>query len=127
MRGADVGDPIPHGFVDGILQRTGAGTDPADLGPQQPHAVNVEFLTAHVLLAHVDDAFHSEERTDGCGGYAVLPCTGFGNDAMLAHSARQQSLAKAVVDLVGASVEQVLTFEVDFCSPELPSQTRCQI
>src|ERR1700684_1096499 len=120
MRGADIGDPIPHGFADGILQCAGAGTDPADLRPEQAHAVDVELLTAHVLLTHVDDAFHPKERTDGCGGYAVLARAGFGDDAMLAHAARQQALSETVVDLVGAGVQQILTFEVDFCSAKLP-------
>ena len=100
---------------------------PRTSAPEQAHAVYVELLAAHVLLAHVHDAFHSEEGADGCSGYAMLPCTGFGDDAMLAHAARQQPLAKTVVDLVGAGVQQILAFEVNLCPAQLAGQPRCQV
>ena len=101
--------------------------DPAHLCSEQAHAVYVELLAAHVFLAHVHNAFHAEQGTHGGRGYAVLPGAGFGDDAMFAHAAGKQALAKAVVDLVGAGVEQVLAFEVDFRPAQLAGQPRCQI
>ncbi len=127
MRRAHVGDPIPHGFIDGVFQRSGAGTDAADLRPEQAHAVYIQLLTAHIFLAHVDNAFHAEEGAHGRGGYSVLPSAGLGDDAVLAHAARQQSLAEAVVDLVGAGVQQILAFEVNACPAQLPGQALCQV
>ena len=41
----------------------------------------------------------------------MLAGTGFGNHAGLAHASRQQRLADAVVDLVGAGVVEVFAFE----------------
>ena len=35
MRGADVGDPVAHGFVDGVFERARAGIDAAHFGAQQ--------------------------------------------------------------------------------------------
>ena len=104
MRGADVGDPVAHGFVDGVFQGARAGIDAANLGSQQAHAEDVEFLAAHVFGAHVDDAFESEQGADGGGGDSVLAGSGFRDDAALAHALDQQPLAKTVVDLVRAGV-----------------------
>ena len=83
------------------------------LRAQQAHAEDVEALAAHVLLAHVDDAFEAEQRADGGGGDAMLARAGLGDDALLAHAARQQRLAEAVVDLVRAGVQQVFALEID--------------
>ena len=113
MRGADVGDPVAHGFVDGVFEGARAGVDAADFGAEQTHAEDVELLAAHVFGAHVDDALESEESADGGGGDAVLAGSGFGDDAVLAHAAREKRLADAVVDLVGSGVEEVFALEVD--------------
>ena len=123
VRGADVGDPVAHGLVDGVFEGARAGVDAADFGAEQTHAEDVELLAAHVFGAHVDDAFESEERADGGGGDAVLAGAGFGDDAVLAHAAREQGLADAVVDLVGAGVEQVFALEVDLGAAEFFGET----
>ena len=96
-----------------------AGADAAHLGAQQAHAVDVQLLAPHVLLAHVDDAFHAEQRAHGGGGHAVLAGAGFGDDAALAHAPRQQALAEAVVDFVRAGVEQVFALEIDLRAAQL--------
>src|SRR5579883_28822 len=113
MRAVDVGDPIAHSFADGILEGAAAGSDADNFRAQHAHAEDVQALAAHVFLAHVDDALESEKRADGGGGDAVLSRAGFGDDALLAHAAGEQRLAQAVVDLVGAGVEQVFALDVD--------------
>ncbi len=116
--GADVGDPVAHGLVDGVLEGGGACAYAADFGSEEAHAVDVELLAAHVFLAHVDDAFEAEEGADGGGGDAVLAGSGLGDDALLAHALGEEALADGVVDLVGAGVEEVFALEVDFGSAE---------
>ena len=110
---ADVGDPVAHRLVDGLLQRALAGLDAADLGPHQAHSVDVQGLAFHVGRAHVDDALEPEARADRGGGGAVLAGAGLGDDALLAHAAGEERLADDVVDLVGSGVEHVLALEVD--------------
>ena len=78
---ADVGDPVAHGFADGVFERAAAVGHAHDLRAQQAHAEDVEALAAHVLLAHVDDALEAEQRADRGGGDAVLAGAGFGDDA----------------------------------------------
>ncbi len=48
----------------------------------------------------------------------MLPCASLGNDAALAHAPGQQSLPKAVVDLVGTRVVEILALEPDLCATE---------
>ena len=108
---ADVGDPVAHGLVDG--QRALAGFDAPDLGAHEAHAVDVERLALHVGRAHVDDALQAKAGADGGGGGAMLSGAGLGDDALLAHADGEQGLANDVIDLMSASVEHVLTFQVD--------------
>ncbi len=61
----DVGDPVAHGFADGVFQGAAAGGDGHHLRAQQAHAEDVEALPAHVFLAHVDRAVEAEQRADG--------------------------------------------------------------
>ena len=122
VRGADVGDPVAHGFVDGVLQRARARLHAAHLGAQQPHAEDVELLPPHVFGAHVHHAFHAKQRADGRGGDAVLTGAGFGDDAMLAHAPGQQRLPNAVVDLVRAGVQQVFALQVDLRAAQFPGE-----
>ncbi len=107
VRGADVGDPVAHGFVDGVFQSATAGTYADDFRAEHAHAGNVERLARHVFRAHVHDTFESEMRGDGGGGDAVLACSGFRDDARLFHLHCEQALPDGVVDFVRAGVQQV--------------------
>ncbi len=82
---ADVGDPVAHGFVDCIFEGFAAGFDADDFGTEHTHARDVEGLACHVFGAHVNGALQAEMRGDGSGGDTVLACTGFRDDARLAH------------------------------------------
>ena len=120
--GADVGHPVAHRLVDGVLERAAAGVDGHHLGAEQAHAVDVEPLAAHVLAAHVDDAGEAERRRGGGGGHAVLAGAGLGDHPLLAHQPGEQALAEGVVDLVRAGVEQVLALEEDAGAAQLLGQ-----
>ena len=52
-------------------------------------------------------------------GDAVLAGAGLGDDAGLAHAARKQHLAEAIVDLVGAGVIELVALEVDLGTAEV--------
>ncbi len=119
MCGAHVGDPIAHGFIDGVFERAAAGIHADNFRAHQPHARDVQPLPLHVFGSHVDDAFHAEARGHGGRGHAVLPCACLCNDAALAHSLGEKRLAQAVVDLVRARMQQILAFYVNARAAEV--------
>ena len=119
----DVGDPVAHRLADCVLQRLRTGRYAAHLRAQQPHAQHVQLLPLHVHIAHVDHALHAKQRANGGRGNAVLAGAGFGNDALLAHTLRQQSLAQRVVDLVRTGVQQVFALQVDLGATEFFGQS----
>ena len=127
VRGANVGNPIAHGFVDGVLKRAAAGIDADNLRAQQAHPRNVERLPRHVFGTHVHDAFQTEMRGDGGGRNAVLARAGFGDDARLAHFHREQTLTDRVVDFVRAGVQQVFALEIDARTAELLGEARSEL
>src|SRR6266404_686566 len=99
VRGANVGDPVAHGFVDGVLEGARTGIDAANFGAEQTHAEDVKLLAAHILGAHVDHALESKQRADSSRRDAVLSGAGFRDDAVLAHPFDKQGLPEAVIDL----------------------------
>ena len=113
VRRRDVRDPVADRRADGLLESARAGLDRLDRRAQQPHALDVGLLAAHVLGAHVDDALEAEQRTRGGRRNTVLPRTRLRNDPSLAQPLGQHSLAQRIVDLVRAGVEQVLALQVD--------------
>ena len=105
------GKPFAHGVIHGVFKGSGTGTHRTHRCPEELHTENVERLAFYVNFAHVNDALKTHKRAGGRGCHTVLPCTGFGNDALLAHALGEQRLADHVVDLVGTGVGQILTFE----------------
>ena len=93
-----------------------------DLGAEQFHAEDVGLLPLDVGRAHVDDAGQVEQRAGRRGGDAVLAGAGLGDDAALAHAARQQDLAQHVVDLVRAGVVELVALEIELGAAEMPGQ-----
>src|SRR5205823_8553511 len=80
-------------------------------------------------LAHVDGALQPEAGTHGCGRHAMLPCSGLGDYPSLTHALRQPRLAERTVDLVGSSVIEVFTLQIDLAAdflgqPGLGTQRR---
>src|SRR5258708_36868251 len=127
MRGAEVGEPVAHGFIDGVFERAAAGIDGDDLGGEQAHARDVERLAGHVFGAHVNDTFEAEMRGNGGGSDAVLAGTGFGNDARLAHFQREQALPDGVIDFVRAGVQKSFALEIDARASEMRGQARSEL
>src|SRR5438552_3118689 len=107
MSGADVGDPVAHCFVDRFLKRGLTDRDWNDFRAEKFHPRDIERLSLHIDLAHVDHAFAAEPRRDCSGGDAVLTRTGFGDDAALAHSLREQNLSEGVIYFVRAGVKKI--------------------
>ena len=55
-----IGDPIPHGLVQGVLESAGTRTDRHHLGTQQFHTEDVRLLPLHINLAHIDGTGQAE-------------------------------------------------------------------
>ena len=108
-----VAAPVAYGLVGGVFQgHVAAGY--GDYGcSQHLHFLYVDVLTLHIGLAHIYDALHIHQCADGGGGDAVLSRSCLGDDAVLAHAARQQNLADGVVDFVRAGVVQVFPFQIN--------------
>src|ERR1043166_5168194 len=113
MSGPDVGDPIPHRFVDCLLESGLASGDRNHLRPEKSHPSDIEGLPFHIDLAHVNDAFAPEPGCDGCGGNPVLAGTRFSDDATFSHPLGEKDLAERIVNLVCAGVEQVFALEIN--------------
>src|SRR5580698_3979207 len=90
---ADVGDPVAHGFVDGIFQRARSRFHATHFCPQQSHPEDIKLLASHVLRAHVHNALEAEQRADSSGGYPVLTRAGLGDDAPFAHALGEKCLS----------------------------------
>jgi hypothetical protein len=86
VRITDVGDPVPHGLVDRILQRLATGIDLTHRRAQELHAQDIRGLTPHVLGAHVHMALEAEQCTRGRARDAVLSGASLGDDTRLAHA-----------------------------------------
>ena len=122
MRTTNIRHPVSHGFVDGFLQGLLPCVNRHDFRAKHLHAIDVEFLPLTIHRAHVDDTFQTEHRGDGGGGNTMLPRTGLGDDAGLAHALGEQNLADGVVDLVRAGVVQVFALEINFRAAEFFGQ-----
>ena len=83
-----------------------------DFSAEQLHAEDVGLLASDVYRAHIDVAFQAEQGASGRRSDAVLPRAGFGNDALFAHTLRENRLTERVVDLVRAGVIEVLALEI---------------
>ncbi len=114
----DVGHPVAHRFVERVLQRLRSAFHRHHGSAQQLHAIDVRRLALDVLRAHVDHALHAVARGDSGGRHPVHAGAGFGDDARLAHAAREQRLADHVVDLVRAGVVEVFALEIDLRAAE---------
>ena len=65
--------PVADRRRDCLLERARAGLDGLHAGPEQPHALDVGLLAAHVLGPHVDDALEVEQ---GAGSRRRRPRAG---------------------------------------------------
>ena len=57
----------------------------------------------------------------------MLTSTGFGDYLLLAHALCQKSLSQSIVNLVGASVKQILPLEINFGSTVVLGELICII
>src|SRR5919198_4522436 len=119
MSGPHVCDPIAHGFVDCLLKCGLASGDRHNVSAQEFHARDIKCLPLHIDTTHIDDTFAAETRGYSRSCHAVLPGAGFGNDAVFTHPACEKNLTQCVVDLVRASVQEILAFEIDFGALQL--------
>ncbi len=126
-RVTDIGDPVAQRVVHRVLQRASTRGDGDDFGAQKPHAEDIGCLSFDIVRAHVDHAFQAKLGTDRCRRYTVLSGAGLGDDAGLAHTARENDLPQNVVDLVRASMVQLVALHVDLGAAQMLGQPLSKI
>jgi len=119
-----VGDPVSDCFTCRILQGSGSSGHWYYLGPQQPHANDIQLLAPHVFLTHVDNTTKPETGTDCRGRDSVLSRACFCNDPFLAKPGCEEGLTNRVVYLVRASMVEVLALQEYPCAYKI-RETRC--
>ena len=80
--------------------------------PHQAHTEHVRRLTLNVFRTHVNATFQAQQGAGERRGYAVLACTGFSNNFGFPHTLREQRLAENLVSFMCATVQQILTLEI---------------
>mmetsp|Transcript_15479 Transcript_15479/g.33550 ORF Transcript_15479/g.33550 Transcript_15479/m.33550 type:complete len:670 (+) Transcript_15479:577-2586(+) len=120
--GPDVGDPVLHGLVDGVLQGLGSALGRDHLRSEHLHLEDVEGLSLDVNCAHVNDALEAHQGAGRGRGHAVLAGARLGDNSLLAELLGEEGLAEGVVDLVGASVGQLLALEPELGASQGLSQ-----
>ena len=122
--GLHVRDPVADRLARRLLERSRPELDRTHLRAEQLHPLDVRPLPAHVLAAHVDDAFETEPRADGRRRNPVLSRPGLRDDALLAEPSREHRLAERVVELVRAGVEEILALQVEALVRREPLRAR---
>mmetsp|Transcript_28246 Transcript_28246/g.50486 ORF Transcript_28246/g.50486 Transcript_28246/m.50486 type:complete len:234 (-) Transcript_28246:940-1641(-) len=114
--GADVGHPVSQGLVDCVLECPAPACHRHHSGTQLCHPEAIQLLALGVHFAHVHDALKIKHGAgSGCGN-AVLSGASLCDDPLLPKLDGEQGLPHRVVDLVRASVGQLLALEPDLGS-----------
>ncbi len=121
------GGPVPHGFINRILQCACSCRDRMYLCTQQLHAVNIQRLPFGIFHAHKDFAFHVKQCRSGCSRNAVLARASLCNNACFSHFFCKQCLPKHVIDFMGARMVQILALKVNFRTAEVFCHFLCII
>src|SRR5712691_10010749 len=97
------------------------------LGTEHLHPVHVQFLSVHVLGPHVDLRVQPQSRARHSGSNPVLSRPGFSNDPPLSHFLGQESLAESIVNLVRATMQEILSLQVDPSTSNMATQIGSKI
>ena len=119
--------PFPHCLGNRVLQCGGSGFDRNHPGSQQTHFIYIESLAPGIFLAHIDYTFHSHQRRRGSCSHSVLAGPGFRNKSCFPHFLGQKRLAQYIVDLMGAGVVQIFSFQINLCSAQIFCHFFCVI
>src|SRR6266581_3731694 len=92
------------------------------LGAEHLHPVHVQFLSVHVLASHVDFRAQSQSRARHSGSNPMLSGPGFSNDPQFPHFLGKESLAESIVDLVRATMQEILSLQIDSGPSNVASQ-----
>ena len=125
--GIEVDDPSAESLVNGITESLGSALDGNNLSSKELDTEDIQSLATDVLGSHVDGTWHVELSADGGGSDTVLSGTSLGDDLGLAQTAGEKDLTECIVDLVGSSVVQVLTLEVDVSTTGVLGETLSEV
>ena len=103
----DIRDPVAHGFIHGVFQRTRTRSHRDNLRSQELHSIHIQRLSANVFLAHENVALESKPCRNRCTGDTMLARTCLCNHPLLAHVFGQKCLPDSVVHFVGTGMIQI--------------------
>ena len=96
-----------------------------NLCAQESHSVHVESLSDRVLLAHVYLTLHAHHGCNCSCCNTVLSGTGLCDQAGLAHLLGKQCLSQGIIDLMGTSMVQILSLEIDLRAAQILRHFPC--
>ncbi len=88
VRVPNIGNPISHRLIDRFFQCSLSDSNGHHRCTEKLHPSDIQRLSLHVYLSHIDDAFETEASRHGRGRYSMLPGAGLGDQSLFAHSDR---------------------------------------
>src|SRR2546428_13966952 len=92
------------------------------LSTDRLHPLHVQFLSVHVLAPYVDFSAQPSSCTSHGSSNPMLSRASFSNDPPLPHFLSKESLAESIVDLVRATMQEILSLQVDSSPSNVASQ-----
>src|ERR1700683_4757908 len=109
----DIGHPVAQRFVHSVFEGFCPRLHRHYLGAEHVHAKHIRLLPLDVDGAHVNDAFETKTRAEGCRRHAVHSSAGLCDNAFLSHALREQNLPEHIVDLVRTGVIELFALEIN--------------
>ena len=114
----DIRDPVAHGFIHGVFQRTRTRSHRDNLRSQELHSIDIQRLSANVFLTHKNVTLETQPGCNRRAGDTMLTRTRLGNHPLLAHIFGEECLPDRVIHLVGTGVIQIFALEQDACAAD---------
>ena len=108
--------PVAYRLVGRILEGLVSTVHRIDLSTQHAHALYVRTLTLYIQCAHIHAARHIHQSAHRSCSHSVLTCSRLCYDTSLAHLLGNQDLSDGIVDLMCASVIEVLALQIELAT-----------
>ena len=108
--------PVADRLVGRILEGLVSTVHRIDLSSQHAHALYVRTLALYIQCAHIHAARHIHQSAHRSCSHTMLTCTRLCHDTSLAHLLGNQYLSDGIVDLMCASVIEVLALQIELAA-----------